>query len=112
MPLTSVGGGFWNEGNWSASAGFFGTGSSRLGGVLRVDPAFRWAVRVAERRPSRGTGHAERGCRSYCADQDLAPEEVSHCGLQWESWIRLRSVGPRCDRRIWRALQVKRPEAS
>src|SRR5882762_5067776 len=30
MPLTSVAGGSWNDGNWFASAGFCGPGSSRL----------------------------------------------------------------------------------
>src|ERR1700719_352267 len=34
MPLTSVAGGSWNDGNWPASAGFCGPGSSRLVGLL------------------------------------------------------------------------------
>src|ERR1700756_5312419 len=38
MPLTSVAGGSWNDGNWLASAGFCGPGSSRL---VRLLPLIR-----------------------------------------------------------------------
>src|ERR1700761_4749942 len=34
MPLTSVAGGSWNDGDWPASAGFGGPGSSRPEGLL------------------------------------------------------------------------------
>ena len=39
MPLTSVAGGSWNDGNWLARAGFCGPGSLKAPGVVLILPS-------------------------------------------------------------------------